>query len=116
MRNLKNGVSELIYKNRIRVTNVKNILTVTKGDGHACYVTSVLSDSATLWTVGHQSPLSMEFSRQEYWSGLLCPPPGDLPYLGIKLASLMSPSLADGERVGINWVTEIDIYTLLYIK
>ena len=31
---------------------------------------------ATLWTVAHQAPLSMEFSRQEYWSGLPCPPPG----------------------------------------
>ena len=33
----------------------------------------------TLWTVAHQAPPSMEFSRQEYWSGLPCPPPGDLP-------------------------------------
>ena len=32
---------------------------------------------ATLWTVGHQAPWSMGFSRQEYWSGLPCPPPGD---------------------------------------
>ena len=34
---------------------------------------------ATLWTVAHQAPLSMGFSRQEYWSGLPCPSPGDLP-------------------------------------
>ena len=34
---------------------------------------------ATPWTVAHQIPLSMGFSKQEYWSGLLCPPPGDLP-------------------------------------
>ena len=34
---------------------------------------------AILWAVTHQAPLSMEFFRQEYWSGLLCPPPGDLP-------------------------------------
>ena len=33
----------------------------------------------TLWTVTHQAPLSMEFFRQEYWSGLPCPPPGALP-------------------------------------
>ena len=33
----------------------------------------------TLWTVALKSPLSMGFSRQEYWSGLPCPPPGDLP-------------------------------------
>ena len=39
---------------------------------------------ATLWTVAHQAPLSMEFSRQEYWSGLPCPSPGNLPDPGIK--------------------------------
>ena len=39
---------------------------------------------ATPWTVAHQAPPSMEFSRQEYWSGLPCPPPGDLPDPGIK--------------------------------
>ena len=44
-----------------------------------CKVTSVMSDSATLWTEARQAPLSMGFSRQEYWSGLPCPPPGDLP-------------------------------------
>jgi len=38
----------------------------------------------------------MGFSRQEYWSGLLCPPPGDLPDPGIELLSLMSPALAGG--------------------
>ena len=39
-------------------------------------VTSVVPDSATLWTVACQAPLSMGFSRQEYWSGLWGPPPG----------------------------------------
>ena len=48
---------------------------------------------ATLWTVGHQAPLSLGFSRQEYWSALLCPPPGDLPNKGIEPVSLMSPAL-----------------------
>ena len=38
----------------------------------------------TAWTVAHQAPLSMEFSRQEYWSELLFPSPGDLPDLGIE--------------------------------
>ena len=51
---------------------------------------------ATLCPVARQAPLSMGFSRQEYWSGLPSPPPGDLPDLGIKPASLMSPALADG--------------------
>ena len=51
---------------------------------------------AVLWTVSHQAPLSMGFSRQEYWSGLPCPPPGDLPNPGLKPTSLMSPALAGG--------------------
>ena len=42
---------------------------------------------ASTWTVAHQAPLSMGFSRLEYWSGLPCPPPGDLPDPGIKLGS-----------------------------
>ena len=50
----------------------------------------------TQWTVARQAPLFMEFSRQEYWSGLPCPPPGDLPNPGIKPASLTSPALAGG--------------------
>ena len=41
----------------------------------------------TPWTVAHQVPLSMEFSKQEYWSGLLFPPPGDLPNPGIEPGS-----------------------------
>ena len=45
---------------------------------------SVVSDSMTPWTVAHQAPPSMEFSRQEYWSGLSFPSPGDLPDPGIK--------------------------------
>ena len=43
-----------------------------------------MSDSAILWTVARQAPLSVEFSRQEYWSGLSFPSPGDLPNLRIK--------------------------------
>ena len=48
---------------------------------------------ATLWTMALQAPLSMGFSRQEYWSGLLCSPPGDLPHQGMEPASLTSPTL-----------------------
>ena len=47
----------------------------------------------TLWTVAHQAPLSMGSSREEYWSGLPCPPPGHLPDSGIKLSSTVSPAL-----------------------
>ena len=48
----------------------------------------------TLWTVAHQAPLPMGFSKQGYWSGLLCPPSGDLPDPGTEPASLKSPVLA----------------------
>ena len=46
------------------------------------------------WTVAHQAPLSMEFPRQEYWSGLPFPSPGDLPDPGIEPTSLASLALA----------------------
>ena len=44
---------------------------------------------STLWTVAHQAPLSMGFSRQEHWSGVPFPPSGDLTHLGIELVSLV---------------------------
>ena len=50
----------------------------------------------TLWTVAGQAPLSVGFSRQEYWSGLPFPSPGDLPDPGIEPESLVSPALAGG--------------------
>ena len=57
---------------------------------------SVVSDSATPWTVAHQAPWSTRFPRQEYWSGLLFPHPRDLLNPGIKLTSPAHPVLADG--------------------
>ena len=50
----------------------------------------------TPWTEAFQAALSTGFSRQEYWSGLPCPPPGDLSNPGIKPACLRSPELAGG--------------------
>ena len=50
---------------------------------------------ATLWIAACQSPLTMGFSRQEYWSGLPCPPPGDLSDPGVELLSLSSTALTD---------------------
>ena len=47
----------------------------------------------TLWTVAHQAPLSTGFSRQKYWSGVECTPPGDLHKPGIKPTSPVSPAL-----------------------
>ena len=52
----------------------------------ACSVSRV-QIFATPWTVAHQAPLSMGFSRQEYWSGLPCSPPGNLPDPGIEPVS-----------------------------
>ena len=63
---------------------------------HAFQVTSVVFDSATLWTISRQAPLSVGCSRQVYLSGLPCPPPGNLPNLGIKPKCLRSPALAGG--------------------
>ena len=50
----------------------------------------------TLLTAACEALLSVRFSRQEYWSGLPCPSPGDLPNPGIELAPPVSPELADG--------------------
>ena len=72
-------------------------------DGHLftimCVHVSIQSLSpvhlfVTPWTVACQAPLSMEFSRQEYWSGLAFPPPGDLPNPGTEPMSLASLILA----------------------
>ena len=62
----------------------------------ACYVTSVMSNSATLWTVARQDPLSLGFSGQECWSRLLCPPPGGSFWPRDEPVSLMPPALAGG--------------------
>ena len=59
----------------------------------------------TPWTVDHQAPLSMGFSRQEHWSGLPFPSPEDLPDSGIKPESLTSPALA-GEFFTTNTIWE----------
>ena len=56
----------------------------------ACSVTQSCPIFATPWTVAHQAPLSMRFSRQEYWNGLPFPPPEDLPNPRIKPESLAS--------------------------
>ena len=55
-----------------------------------------MSESVTPWTVAYQAPLSMEFSRQEFCSGLPFPPAGDLRDPGVEAASPMSPALSGG--------------------
>ena len=62
----------------------------------ACVLSgSVMLDSATLWTVACQAPLSMGFPKQEYWSDLTFPIPRDLPNPGMEPTSLVSPALSD---------------------
>ena len=60
---------------------------------------SVLSDSVTPWTVAHQTPPTMGFSRQEYWSGLPFPSPGDRPDPEIKSGRFFHAALAQAAHV-----------------
>ena len=70
---------------------------------------------ATLWTIAHQFPLSTGFSRQEYWCGLPCLPPRDLPDPGIELASFKSPALAGGFfTTSVTWKVHY-IFRMLHI-
>ena len=59
---------------------------------HEC-VLSHVQLSATPWIIAHQAPLSTGFSRQEYWGGLLFPPPGHLPNPGMHSMSVVAPAL-----------------------
>ena len=80
-----------------------NLLTLTQVKQHACML-SCVQLFAIPWSVAHQALLSMEFSRQEYWSQLPFPAPGELPYSGIKLQSLWSPALAGRFfTTGVTW-------------
>ena len=64
---------------------------------HACMLRcfSCVQLFATPWTIAHQAPLTLGFSRQEYWSGLPRPPPGDLPNTRTEPAPLPTPAQAD---------------------
>ena len=74
-------------------------VSVSYGYEYAC-VLGCIWLFATPWTVARQAPLSIEFSRQECWSGLPSPSPEDLPNPGIELVSLTSPALAGGFFTG----------------
>ena len=71
---------------------------------------------ATPWTVVCLDPLPMEFSSQRYWSGVLFPTPGDLPYPGIEPRSLVSPALASGFfTTNATWENQISsLFPLLF--
>ena len=60
---------------------------------YVCQLLSHVILLMILWTIIHQAPLSMGFSRQEYWRRLLFSPPGDVPDSGIKSTSTVSPAL-----------------------
>ena len=71
--------------NRSSVTLSNRVIFLT---AHVCVLSSFSHVwlFATPWTIAHQAPLSLGFSRQEYWNGLPCPPPGDLPDPGMEPA------------------------------
>ena len=75
------------------------LITITSCLVCVCVSHSVVSDSATPWAVARQAPLSMGFNRQEYWSGLPSPSPGDLPDPGIRPKAPASPALQAGSLV-----------------
>ena len=63
---------------------------------YMCLVAQCVQLYAISWTVTHHAPLFVGFSRQEHWSGLPFPSPGDLPHPGIKVTSLLFLLLAGG--------------------
>ena len=86
---------------------------------------SIVSDSVAPWTVAHHAPLSMAFSRQEYWNGMPCPSPGDLPDPGIEpwspaLQADSVPSEPPGEPIYLyiflfRFFSRIDYYKIQFI-
>ena len=72
-----------------------------------------LCDSVKI-TAPHQAPLSMGLSRQEYWSGLPCPPRGDLPHPGIKPAFSASPVLQVNSVLLSHWGSLLTLLPLAY--
>ena len=79
---------------------------------HACKLShfSCVQLSETSWTSAHPAALSMGFSRQEYWSGLPFPPPGDLPDPGIEPSSPMSPALQIDSTAESSGKTKSSLY------
>ena len=70
---------------------------------------------ATLWTTACQAPLSMGFSRQEYWSGLPCPPPGDLLDPGIEPVSPASSASQADSLLLSPWGNPMEVDLIVYL-
>ena len=85
---------QLNLQNRNRPTDIENKLWLPKGKGSESEVTQSCPTLWDPWTIARQAPPSMGFSRQEYWSGLPFPSPGDLPDPGMELVSPVAPALA----------------------
>ena len=87
----------VIYSDEVCMRSV-SLVSLRNWSVHACMLScfSHVWLFATLWTWAHQALLSMGVSRQEYWSGLPCLPPGDLSNWRIESMSLTSPTLAGG--------------------
>ena len=87
---------------------------------YKCYVLSCFSLvrlCVTLWTITHQGPLFIGFSRQEYWSVLPYPPPGDPPDPGIELTSLQSHAVAGGFfTTSATWEAQLYIYMYTFFS
>ena len=94
---------EVTFRNSVTVEGVCiQIFSVTLFVLLSCF--SHVQLYVTPWTVAHQAPLSMGFPRQEYWIGMLCPPPAGLPDTGVKPKPLMSPELTGGFfTTGASW-------------
>ena len=82
---------------------------------------SVVSDSTILWTIAHQAPPSMGFSKQKYWSGLPCQPPGDLSQprdqTCISCLSCMAGRFFTAEPAGkpMNAINATELFTLKWL-
>ena len=77
------------------------------------YVSSHVQHFVTPWTIALQAPLSMEFSRQEHWSGLPFLSPGNRPNLGIEPLSPVSPTMQAGSINGLNQYIPLNIFRKL---
>ena len=103
------------YGLKPRVLNSRVFISCTLYYPYACMLScfNCVWLCVTLRSIAWQPPLSMGFSRQEYWSELPCPPPGDLPDPGIEPGSLTSPGLA-GRFFTTNTTWEAHIFLPFY--
>ena len=103
--------------NVVLVSSVQQSESVTHMHMRTCLLSrfSCVLFFVTLWTIAHRAPLSMGFSRQEYWSGLSCPSPEDLPNPGTEPVSLTSHVPAGGFfTTSASWDIYIYIYPLFF--